>query len=368
MTATEAASALQISRRQLRTLRGRVRREGPAGIIHGNRGRRPANAFPPELAAEVVGWWREKYEGANQVFFTEMLEREERILLSRSTARRMLAAENIGAPRPQKRSRHRRHRVRRAQEGALIQMDGSEHNWLEGRGPRLTLVGGIDDATNHVWATFRHHEDTRGYFEVLSEIVGQQGIPTALYLDRTTIALNSKRTPERVRSGTVHFATQMSRVLERLDIVLIQARSPQAKGRIERLWRTLQDRLVTELRAKQVATLAGAQAVLRGHLAFHNRNFGRDAIDPTPAWRALPAGLLLQDAICWTYQRTVSNANTVTVDGVPLQLEFPREHPGWAGRRVEIAQRLDGTWLARTFSETVPATVITDQPATAAAA
>lgn len=368
MTTEEAASALGISRRQLRTIRGRVRREGPVGVIHGNRGRRPANAMDVVVGDEIVRLWREKYEGSNQVFFTEMLEREEGILVSRSTTRRKLAAEAIPAPKPQKRSRHRRHRVRRAQQGALIQMDGSDHNWLGDRGPRLTLVGGIDDATNRVWATFRLHEDTRGYFEVLAEIIDQHGIPTALYLDKTTIALGSKRTPERVRTGTVHFKTQMTRVLDRLDILLIQARSPEAKGRVERLWRTLQDRLYTELRVKNISTLAGAQRVLGHHLHFHNRNFGRDPLDSTPAWRALPDGLSVHDAVCWTYQRTVSKVNTVSVDGTLVQLEFGNSHPGWARRRIEVCHRLDGTWFARTFAETVPGTVITDRPAQAEAA
>ena len=361
MTTFEAASALGITRRQLSTLRGRVRQEGPSGIRHRSSGRRPVNACDPRMADVVVRLWREKYEGANQMHFTEMLEREEGISLSRSTVRRMLAAHSISAPKQQKRSRHRRHRVRRAQAGSLIQMDGSDHDWLEGRGPRLTLVGGIDDATNRVWATFRLREDTRGYFEVLSQIIGENGLPTALYLDRTTIALGTKYTLERVQSGNVHYPTQMTKVLERLDILLIQARSPEAKGRVERLWRTLQDRLVSELRAKNICTLGKAQEVLRYHLHFHNRNFGKEALDPTPAWRSLPAEVAIHDAICWAYPRTVSKANTVSVDGTLLQLEFPASHPGWAGRRVEACRRLDRSWFARTFGEQVQATVLRDR-------
>lgn len=367
MTTAEAASDLQLTARQLRTLRRRLEREGAVGLIHRSRGRRPLNACDVAVAEQVVELWRTKYEGFNQVFFTEMLEREEGILLSRSTVRRLLAVEGIGATKPQKRSRHRRHRVRRAQQGAMIQMDGSDHDWLQGRGPGLTLVGGIDDATSHVWATFRLQEDTRGYFEVLEQIALEEGIPSSVYLDGTTIALGTRRSPERVRTGTIHFPTHMTRVLERLDIVLIQARSPQAKGRIERLWRTFQDRLLCELRAKNVKNMAGAQQVLRSHLAFHNRNYEIAPIDPTPAWRPITAAAA-KDAICWSYKRTVTNANTVSVDGAKFQLEFSPAHPGWARRRVEFCRRLDDTWFARSFAETVPATPIAGQPATEGAA
>ena len=360
MTTAEAASALHLTTRQIRTLRRRLEREDAAGIIHRNRGRRPLNACETSLAERVVELWKERYPGFNQVFFTEMLEREEGILLSRSTVRRMLAAKGIGAAKPQKRSRHRRHRVRRAQAGAMVQMDGSDHDWLEDRGPGLTLVGGIDDATSRVWATFRLQEDTRGYFEVLRQIALDEGVPLSLYLDGTTIALGTRRTSERVRTGNVHFPTHMTRVLDRLDIVLIQARSPQAKGRIERLWRTFQDRLLCELRAKKVHTFAHAQQVLKDHLSFHNRNFEIDPIDPNPAWRPI-SPTSINDEICWSYKRTVTNVNTVSVEGTKLQLEFPAAHPGWAKRRIEIRLRLDGTWFAKSFQESCPATPINTQ-------
>ena len=249
----------------------------------------------------------------------------------------------------------------------MIQMDGSDHDWLEGRGPRLTLIGGIDDATGTVWACFRLGEDTRGYFEVLAEILEERGVPGAIYTDKTAIALGTKRTPERVRTGTVNFDTQMTRVLKRLGIALIRAHSPQAKGRIERLWRTLQDRLLHELRAKQVSTLAGAQALLRIHLGYHNRNFVQAARDPQPAWAALPDGLTPADAVVWTYPRTVTNGNTVSVDARRLQLEFAASSPGWARRRVLICQRLDETWFATHLGQSVPATPLAPEPTATAA-
>ena len=361
MTSVEAASALGVSERQIRTLRGRLRHGGAKALIHGNRGRSPANRCDADLAARVVELAKTTYAGNNQAFFTELLERDEGVLLARSTVRRMLAAAGIPAPAPQRRSRHRRHRVRRAQEGAMLQMDGSNHDWLEGRGPRLTLVGAIDDATGRVWGVFRPGEDLAGYLELFSTVIAENGVPASVYVDQTTIFLSRRNTPERVRTGTTAIPTQLGRLLDRLDIVLIQARSPQAKGRVERLWRTLQDRLVCELRAKGISTLAGANQVLGYHLAFHNRTKAVAPLDPTPAWRSLPPDGSLADTICWTYTRVVTPANTVSVDGTKLQLEFPAAHPGWARRRVEICRRLDGSWYARSFQETVPATPITGE-------
>lgn len=363
LAAWEAASALGISTRQLSTLRARVRAQGPGGVIHGNRGHRPSNACTPDLEAQVVELWKTKYAGFNQVFFTEDLEREEGILLSRSTVRRMLAKNGISATKPQKRSRHRRHRVRRAQQGSMVQMDASTHNWLEGRGPRITLVGGIDDATGHAWATFRMSEDTEGYFRLIAQILQEFGAPLALYLDRTTIALNrTQRTTANIESGILTTPTQMTKLLKDLDIALIQARSPQAKGRIERLWRTLQDRLVCELRAKNVHTINGAELVLQKYLAIHNRHFTRPAVNPEPAWRPLAVGTAIADLVCWRYPRVVANDNTVSVEGTKLQLEFAPANPGWARRRVEVCRRLDGSWFARSLGLTVPATII--QPIT----
>lgn len=368
LSTTEAAGALGITVRQLRRVRARMRSQGMVGLVHRNRGRTPANACDAELNARVAELYGEKYAGFNQVFFTELLEREEGIVLSRMTVRRILAAAEIAAPRPQKRSRHRRHRLRRAQAGAMIQMDGSDHDWLGERGPRLTLVGGVDDATGRAWAVFREAEDTEGYLELLFDIIAERGVPCSIYTDKTAIMLGHRRTPERVAAGTTHYPTQLTRTLDRLGIALIQARSPQAKGRIERLWKTLQDRLLCELRAKGISTLAGARQVLRNHLASHNRNFEKPALNPEPAWQPLPPSSQLEDLICWTYTRVVTNANTVSVDGLKLQLELPADDPGWARRRVQLYRRLDGTWFATCLGRGAPANPIIAVPPQAAAA
>lgn len=334
----EAAAALGMTPRQLRRIRVRFESEGAAGLVHRGRARRPANACPREVAGEVISLYRERYPGMNQEHFTEVLLESHGIDLSRSTVRRYLAAEGIGAPHPQKRTRHRRRRVRRAQEGALIQMDGSTHDWLEERGPRLTLIGGIDDATNRVWARFYPSEQMNGYFEVIRVLVEECGIPAAIYTDRTALMLTERRTEKKEK-----YLSHLGKALQRMGVTLIQARSPEAKGRIERLWRTLQDRLVSDLRARNVRTLEGANAALISHLRRHNLRFQREAFNPQPAWRSWDLQLTPEDTLCCVHPRQVRRDNTITFNGLILQLDPGPQGTSWARRRVALHKRPDGS-------------------------
>ncbi|MBU6401598.1 MAG: ISNCY family transposase [Verrucomicrobia bacterium] len=346
---SEAASALGMSVRQLRRVRERFDDEGVAGLPHRGRCKRPANACPPELAGQVTSLYRERYPGTNQEQFTEFLLERHGIDLSRSTVRRYLALEGIGAPMPQKRSRHRRRRVRRAQEGALIQMDGSTHDWLEGRGQHLTLIGGIDDATNKVWARFYTSEQMNGYFEVIRTIVEENGIPAAIYTDRTALMLSERRTEKQEK-----YLSHLSKALQRMGVALIQARSPQAKGRIERLWRTMQDRLVSELRAIDVKTLEGANRALAIYLRRHNMRFRKEAFNPDPAWRPWDLALGVEDTLCWVFPRVVRLDNTVTINNQVLQLEPGADGASWARKRVSVHQRPDGSLTVLHQTTSIP--------------
>ena len=178
-------------------------------------------------------------------------------------------------------------------EGLLLQTDGSRHDWLEDRGPWLTLVGLIDDATGRLTgATFRDQEDTAGYLAVLADTLRRHGVPGAIYRDRHTIFEPPEREPLTLEEQLLdtRVPTQLGRAFAELGISSVRARSPQAKGRIERLWGTLQDRLVAELRIARVADLDGANAYLARYLPRFNRRFTVPAADPVPAWRPLPAG------------------------------------------------------------------------------
>ena len=360
VTPGEAAKGLGISPRQLRRVRARFDAEGASGIVHRGRGKQPSNACAPQLKAEVVALYRENYPDFNQEHFTEFLLENHNIDLSRSSVRRFLAEEGIEAPRPQKRTRHRRRRVRRAQEGALIQMDGSTHDWLEGRGPVLTLIGGIDDATNKSWARFYPTEQMNGYFDVLQILVQEHGIPAAVYTDRTALMLTERRTEKHEK-----YFSHLAKALQRIGVVLIQARSPQAKGRVERLWRTLQDRLVSELRAKKVRTLEGANAVLVTHLRRHNLRFHKDPLNPEPAWRPWDLPLEPADTLCWVFSRVVRLDNTITFNNQIFQLGSGPDGASWARRRLAVHQRSDGSLSVFDGASPVPFEVISDQSSAA---
>lgn len=230
------------------------------------------------------------------------------------------------------------------QAGLLLQVDGSRHDWLEGRGPRMTLVGGIDDATGTVTgATFREQEDAAGYLEVLRDTARRHGLPAAVYRDRHTIFEASDRalTLEEQLADT-RLPTQVGRVLEELGITSIAAHSPQAKGRVERLWGTFQDRLVTELRLAAASDREAANRVLAAYLPKFNRRFTVPAADPTAAWRPAPGRAALERICCLKYRRVVANDHTIRAGATILQLPPLPKRRGYAGARVELQLRLDG--------------------------
>jgi hypothetical protein len=226
----------------------------------------------------------------------------------------------------------------------LLQIDGSRHDWLEGRGPYLTLVGGIDDATGMVpWATFREHEDALGYFELLRQIARRFGIPQALYSDRHGIFFKTKKdlSLEEELVGKPH-PTQFGRLLEELGVQLILALSPQAKGRIERLWGTFQDRLVSELRLAGATTASDADQVLARYLPRHNRRFALPANNPEPAWLPWPKQLRPDEVFCFKYRRVVANDHTVRLGPHIIDIPPQPERRSFARVPVDLHQRFDG--------------------------
>jgi hypothetical protein len=227
----------------------------------------------------------------------------------------------------------------------LLQIDGSRHDWLQGRGPYLTLVGAIDDATGTVpYALFREQEDAQGYFLLLQGIVGTKGIPLALYSDRHGIFQVNVKQPENLEEQLAgeRQPTQVGRALKELGIQSILALSPQAKGRIERLWGTFQDRLVGELRLAGATTLAEANQLLWSFLPRFNGRFGVPAAQPGLAYRPA-AGLDLEGVLCFKYRRTVARDNTVKLGEHTLQLLPGPARFSYARTRVEIQERLDGS-------------------------
>lgn len=347
LLAREAAQLLSLSLRHCRRLLARFRRLGAAGLAHGNRGRPPHNRRPAALQRQIIRLAKTRYAGFNHQHLTEHLVEFHHLHVSRATVSRWLRAAGLPSPRPRRRRRFRRRRERMPQAGMLLQWDGSQHDWLQGRGPRLALHGAIDDATNDVPAAhFRLQEDAHGYVVVLREIIRTRGIPVAFYGDRLGLVTNDARprplTVEEQLRGHTRPPTQVGRALRDLGIKWIPAHSAQAKGRIERLWGTFQDRLVSELRLAKARTLEEANAVLRAFLPRYNARFTRPAAQPGSAYRPLSPGLNLEDICCFVYERTVANDNTVRLDALLFQLVADAQRTSYAKTRVIVRRHLDG--------------------------
>ena len=339
----QAADIMGVSQRHTKRLLAAYRKHGAAALAHGNRARRPHNAVPETAAAAVVRLARNGYAGANHTHFTELLREREGTDLSRPTVRRILVGAGIGSPRSRRSQQHRFRPRRMPQEDMLVQIDGSQHPWLEDRGPKLVLLIAVDDATGTVaQAVFRTTEDTRGYLVLLEGLIRQWGIPLALYSDRhAAFKYNARQKPVPVET------TQFARVMRELGVQQIFALSPQAKGRVERMLETFQDRLTTELRLTGASTIGEARLVLREFLPRFNARFAVAAGLPETAYRRVPDGLSLTETICLRDTRKVGRDNTVKYQWRVLQLLPGEERPSYAGLRVDVLERADGELLIR---------------------
>jgi transposase len=347
MTVTQAAASVGLSVRHVWRLKARLQAEGRAALLHGHRGRPSPHRLPQATQQQIIRLARGRYAGLNTTHVTEKLHADEGLTVSRPTVYRLLRAAGVARPRHRRPPRHRARRVRKAQEGLLLLWDGSPHAWLENRGPHGCLVGAMDDATGKVLpgAAFVSTEDTVSYLRLLRTLVATCGIPVSLYMDRHSIFRrnDSAWTLDEELRGRQD-PTQVGRALEALGIEAIYALSPQAKGRIERLWGTLQDRLVAELRLAARNTLQAANAILPHFTEQFNARFARPAAETTPAWRPLPASVDL-DRLCSLYtEATVLNDNTVRVHGTIIQIPPGPGGRGYPKARVEVRQLLDGSW------------------------
>jgi transposase len=346
--AIEAAQLIGVSERHLWRLLAAYRKEGAAALAHGNRNRLPTNTTTPTLKTQVISLASGHYLGVNHSHFTELLAEREGIVLSRSTVRRLLTSAGLSSSRHRQSPRHRCRRERMSQEGMLIQIDGSHHQWLEQRGPHLTLLLAVDDATGSVpYALFQEQEDTKGYFLLMQGILQHKGIPLALYSDRFLVfryhekkvdilegSLDNKRKP-----------TQFGRAMRELGITQIFARSPEAKGRIERANGTFQDRLVAELRLAGISTLGEANRFLQEYLPRFNERFASPAAIPELAYRPVSPDLDIGGILCFKERRKVAKDNTVEYHGQTLQIFPGSERTTYARAHVEVQERLDGQLL-----------------------
>ncbi|HTN71014.1 MAG TPA: ISNCY family transposase [Methylomirabilota bacterium] len=342
LTVVEAALILGVSERHCYRIKGRVSELGAKGVVHGNRGRPCRRKIKEKMVKRIVELAKGKYRGFNDRHLTEKLKEQERIELSREKIRRILRFHGIASPRKRRANKHRSRRDRRAAEGMMLQVDGSPHDWLEGRGPALCLIGAIDDASNKVpRAFFEEAESSWAYFRLFSDIFNKHGLAQSVYSDRHSVFWTDREPTLQEQLVNKRPTTEVGRGLEELGVNLILAGSPQAKGRIERLWGTFQDRLVSELRLAGAKNKAEAQAVLERYLAEHNRKFSKPPAQCEPAWRK--ASLTqIEQALCFKQQRTVAKDNTVSLEGTVFQIPKISPRRSYADKRIDVHVLLDG--------------------------
>lgn len=342
LACARAAELLDLTPRQIKRLKARYRQGSAAALAHAGRGRPSHRRLPDAVREQIVDLARSSYAGFNDHHLCEKLVEREGFSLSRETLRRLLRQQGLGPPRKRRAPAHRHRRVRSARLGELVQLDGSPHDWLEGRGPRLTALGMQDDATGKILAAqFFSSETAFGYLCLLRQLLRRHGLPLAFYGDRSGVFVRNDDhwTVEEQLAGKRQ-PTQFGRALKQLGITFIAARSPQAKGRVERLWGVLQDRLVSELRLAQADDIHAANAVLRKFTADYNRRFACQPREQQTAWRAVPESL--ERICCFVHERIVSNDNVVQWEGRRFQIPQQARRFSFAGAKVQIYQALNG--------------------------
>ena len=342
MTNAQAAGALGISVRQVQRLKGKVRRGGPAGVLHGNAGREPHNKLPLDLRQKILDLAATTYADYNFSHMADVLPEDHGIVVSDETLRRLLRPEGHGG-KVRRIKVHRRRRDRRGKEGEMLFLDGSPHHWFGPSFEPVCLLLSTDDATGKpLWGKFQPQEDRDGCMEVCYRTFLKHGLPLAYYLDRGSQFIQ-----------TDHLATIQGRkvpptafqiAMKTLNINLIFANSPQARGRGERINGSFQNRLVAELVRYGIHDCKRAIRYLNQvFIPRYARRFGRPPADPTPAWRPLDPALNLPSILCAKHLRIVSNDNTVSFAGIVYQIEPPVGRHHLVHAKIEVQQRFDGS-------------------------
>jgi transposase len=346
ITLGEAGKKIGVSYRQAKRIKRALRVKGIKGILHGNTGRTPWNRTVDWIRQKVLEFSKEVYRDFNDTHFTEKLSEDQKIELSRETVRKLRRRAGIEPKRRRRAPGHRKRRERKAQEGAMVLWDGSPHHWLGSDQPACCLMAAIDDATGKVLvARFFPFEGSSGYLWLLREVVKRYGIPLVMYHDRHgSLHRNDSHWSLEEQLAGRQEPTQVGLALEALGIESIAALSPQAKGRIERLFGTLQDRLIAELGLEGVQNLQEANRFLKFFIPRFNRRFAVCPRESEKAWRKAPPDLDLDRMISFRYRSVVGNDNSVRIGGLILDLPPGPHRRSYAKAHVEVRQLLDGSW------------------------
>jgi transposase len=345
----DAATLLRLSRRQVGRLLIRLRADGPEGLVSRKRGKPSNRRHSDAFRERVIELVREHYADFGPTLAAEYLVERHGVLISHEALRKLMIKAGLWKDRDARRPRPYQPRYRRDCRGELIQVDGSKHWWFEDRGPQCTLLVYIDDATSELMhLKMVESESTFAYMEATREYIETHGKPVAFYSDKHSVFRNN--TASAKGDGMTHFG----RALEALNIEIICANSPQAKGRVERANATLQDRLVKAMRLEGLSTLAEANAFLPGYLARHNQRFAKTPFDPRDLHRPLAPHDDLGAEMVWRELRTVTQALTLHYNKVLFILEPTEISRPLAGKRVEVCEFPDGRLEIRHGEHVLP--------------
>jgi len=335
----EAKDLLDLSTRQIRRLIKRVKEEGDRGIIHRLRGKPSHRAFPQKLKDKVINLYKKKYPDFGPTLATEKLFELDRIKISRETLRRWLIKEGLWI-RKRKSRKHRYWRPRCECFGQMVQLDGSHHKWLEERGPELVLMAYVDDATNKVFARFYEYEGTLPAMDSLKCYIQKYGIPQSIYVDKHTTYRSTKKQSIEEQLENKQPQSQFERALDELGINLIHANSPQAKGRVERVLRTFQDRLIKEMRLRNINTKEQANKFLEEYLVKFNERFSIEPLNPTNLHRPISKDIDLDRILSIRTKRALRNDLTIRHNKKLYQiLDMPKSV---RTKYVFVEERLNG--------------------------
>jgi len=347
ITLKQARSMMGVTYRHTKRLKKKLATEGVRGLVHGNRGRPSARALPPELANRIIELSQKTYTTFNDTHFTEKLNDVEGIAVSRDTVRRLRRANGITPKRKRRAKKHYQRRPRKEQEGMMVLWDGSPHRWFGKDTAPCCLMAAIDDATSKLCdAFFIPYECSFGYLKLVEHMVIRYGIPCSIYQDRHgSLHRNDDNWTLEEQLNGEQDPTQVGACLKSLGITPIFALTPQAKGRIERLFGVLQDRLIAEMALKTITEMEAGNRFLSEHvIADYNHRFAIKPKGSQKAWRKIPSDVDITRAISFRYRAVVSNDNAVRLGGMVIDIPEGPGRRGYAKAKVEVCQLLDGSW------------------------
>lgn len=325
-TVKQVANALGLSERRVKQIKKEVKENGVKSIQHGNRGRKPKNTISNETREKILELRSSyEYEISNFKHFQELLKERENIDISYSALYNILRNAGIKSPKKHRKSKLHHRRKRKESEGMMLQADGTPFDWF-GSGEKYSLHGFIDDATGKITGLYMcKNECLLGYLEVLRQTLENYGIPISLYPDKYSVFFPPKKVDDHITieeqlNGREKGITQFGRIVEELGITMFAASSPQAKGRIERLWETLQSRLVTEFRINNITNIEQANKFLVSYISKYNSKFAIKPTSKNTVFLKLPKRYDLDELLCVRFERTIDNAGVFSISNSKFQV------------------------------------------------